>query len=164
MSSLNKIMLIGNVGRDPDVRTTQNGTGKAEFSLATKNSYKPQGGERVDQTEWFNVVTWGTLAEQTASFVRKGRLVYVEGRFQSRKYTDQQGVEKVRYEVVASEVRYLDKKPTDDEGGMDVQDAPRTLVREQRPVTRPIQPTPLRKVAPTIASDDELLRDMGLPF
>ena len=161
MSSLNKIMLIGNVGRDPEVRTTQGGTGKAEFSLATRNSYKPAGGERVDQTEWFNIVTWGTLAEQTASFVKKGRLVYVEGRFQSRKYTDQQGVEKVRYEVVANEVRYLDKRPSDDEGGMET-DAPRTLVREQRPVAaRPVPTRPMRKAEP---SDDELLRDMDLPF
>lgn len=106
--SVNKVTLIGNVGRDPEVKMSKNGDQFATFSLATTYSYKPQGGERVDNTEWHRIVAWRNLADQAAKWITKGRKVYVEGRIQSRSYTDQGGNQKTAYEIVATQIEFLD--------------------------------------------------------
>lgn len=106
--SLNKIMLIGNVGRDPELRFSKNGEPFATFTLATTYSYKPNGGDRVDQTEWHKLVVWRQLAEQAGKYVKKGRKLYIEGRVQSRQYQDNNDVQKTSYEIVVTQMEFLD--------------------------------------------------------
>ncbi|HEY6409113.1 MAG TPA: single-stranded DNA-binding protein [Ktedonobacteraceae bacterium] len=107
---LNKIMLIGNLGRDPEMNYTQNGTALTKFSLAVSRSYKTSSGEKRDETEWFNVVAWDKLAETCNTYLHKGSKVYIEGRVQQRKYTDKNGVERYAFDVVASDMEMLTPK------------------------------------------------------
>lgn len=107
---INKVTLIGNVGQDPDIRTLENGTKVGRFSLATNESYKDKEGVWQTQTEWHNVIVWRDLAERAGNTVKKGGSLYVEGKIQSRKYTDKEGVEKTSTDIVASTFRSLEKK------------------------------------------------------
>src|SRR5260221_4664394 len=90
---LNKIMLIGNLGRDPELNVTSDGTAVTKFSLAVSRTYKTASGERRDETEWFNIVTWRGLAETCERYLHKGSKVYIEGRLTQRKYTDKEGAQ-----------------------------------------------------------------------
>jgi single-strand DNA-binding protein len=108
-SSLNKVMIIGNVGRDPELRYTPDGTPTTKFSVAVSRVWKTPDGEQKEETEWFNVVTWRKLAETCSNYVYKGQKVYVEGRLQTRKWTDPQGVEKRFVDLVANQVMFLGK-------------------------------------------------------
>ena len=107
---LNKIMLIGNLGRDPEMNYTPSGVAVTKFSLAVSRSYKTSSGEKRDETEWFNVVAWNKLAETCNSYLRKGNKVYIEGRLTQRKYTDKNGVERTAVDVVANEMEMLTPK------------------------------------------------------
>src|SRR6266702_2125538 len=98
---LNKIMLIGNLGKDPDAQYTPDGTAVMRFSLAVNRITKSSGGARQEETEWFNVITWRQLAEICGKYLHKGSKVFVEGRLTQRKYTDRQGVQRTAVEVVA---------------------------------------------------------------
>ena len=109
---LNKIMLIGNLGRDPELNVTAEGTPVTKFSLAVNRKYKVQTGETKEETEWFQIVTWRQLAELTERYLHKGSKVYIEGRLSQRKYTDKQGAERTAVEVIANDVQFLDRKPT----------------------------------------------------
>lgn len=101
MSSLNKACLIGNVGKDPEIRSMNGGDKVANFSIATSESWKDRNtGERKERTEWHRVVVWGALAEVVEKYVSKGDKLYVEGKIQTRKWTDQSGVEKYSTEIV----------------------------------------------------------------
>ncbi len=102
---LNKIMLIGNLGKDPDLQVTADGTPFTRFSLAVNRTYKSQTGEKKAETEWFNIVAWRQLAENCERYLHKGSKVYVEGRLTQRKYTDKLGVERTAVEVMATDVR-----------------------------------------------------------
>jgi single-strand DNA-binding protein len=107
---LNKIMLIGNLGRDPELNVTQEGTPVTKFSLAVSRNTKTSTGERKEETEWFNIVAWRQLAETCERYLHKGSKVYIEGRLQTRKYTDRNGVERTSIEVVASDMEMLTPK------------------------------------------------------
>ena len=107
---LNKIMLIGNLGRDPELNVTSDGTAVTKFSLAVSRTYKTASGERRDETEWFNIVTWRGLAETCERYLHKGSKVYIEGRLQQRKYTDKNGIERSGVDVVASDMEMLTPK------------------------------------------------------
>lgn len=111
MVSLNKVMIIGNVGNDPEMRFTPNGQPVTTFSVATNRRYESADGERKEETEWFRVVAWRKLAEQCNQILSKGRLVYVEGRFQTRTWENQDGQKQYRTEVVANTVSSLDRPP-----------------------------------------------------
>ncbi len=100
---LNKIMLIGNLGRDPEMNVTGDGTPFTRFSIAVNRRTKNAKGERQDETEWFNIVAWRSLAEVCNTYLTKGAKVYVEGRLTQRKYTDKNGVERIAVEVIASD-------------------------------------------------------------
>lgn len=89
MSGVNKVILIGHVGKDPEVRYLEGGVAVARFSLATTESYKNKEGQKVDQTEWHNIVLWRGLAEIAEKFIRKGKLLYIEGKIRSRSYGDE---------------------------------------------------------------------------
>src|SRR6266480_5505476 len=108
---VNKIMLIGNVGKDPELQITADGTPFTRFSLAVNRSYKSSSGERVEETEWFNIVVWRQLAEICERYLHKGSKAYIEGRLSQRKYTDREGVQRTSVEVIANEMEMLDSKP-----------------------------------------------------
>lgn len=103
---LNKVCLIGRLGREPELRYTANGTATTQFSVAASERFTSNG-EQQERTEWFNVVTWGKLAEICAEHLDKGRLVYVEGRLQTRSWDGNDGVKHYRTEVIANTVTFL---------------------------------------------------------
>jgi len=108
---MNKIMLIGNLGKDPDMSYTQNGKAITKFSLAVnRRTRDAESGERREETTWFNIVAWDRLAETCNSYLHKGSKVYIEGRMTSRKYTDKDSVERTAWEVTASDMEMLDPK------------------------------------------------------
>jgi single-strand DNA-binding protein len=109
--SVNKVILIGNVGKDPEIRHLDSNVSVASFSLATSEVYNNKAGERVTQTEWHNIVCWRNLATLAEKFIKKGSQIYVEGRIRSRSYDANDGTKKTAYEIYADEVRLLDKKP-----------------------------------------------------
>jgi single-strand DNA-binding protein len=107
---LNKIMLIGNLGRDPELQVTPDGTPVTKFSLAVSRSYKSRAGEQKDETEWFNIVAWRQLAETCEKYLHKGSKVYVEGRLSQRKYTDREGVQRTSIDVTITDMEMLTPK------------------------------------------------------
>jgi len=111
---INKVTLIGNLGQDPEVRTLENGTQVGRFSLATSDAYKDKNGDWQNQTDWHNIVVWRDLAERALTQLKKGSMVYVEGKISNRKYTDKDGVEKTVCDIVASTFRLLEKREKSD--------------------------------------------------
>ncbi len=108
---LNKIMLIGNLGKDPELQVTSEGIPYTRFSLAVNRVYKSATGERKEETEWFQIVAWRSLAELIERYLHKGSKAYVEGRLTQRKYTDREGVQRTAVEVIANDVQFLESKP-----------------------------------------------------
>lgn len=111
MASLNKVIIIGRIGKDPEIRHTQSGQAVATLSVATDESYKDQSGQKIEKTEWHKIVVWGKQADFVANYLGKGRLVYVEGKLETRKWQDQGGQDRYSTEVKAVTVQSLDKKP-----------------------------------------------------
>jgi single-strand DNA-binding protein len=112
--SLNKCMIIGNLGRDPEMRYTPSGQAVTQFTVATNRRYRDQQGEWQEETEWFRVVAWGPLAERTAERLRKGNKVYVEGRIQTRQWEDQTGQKRYTTELIANQVSSLERRERDE--------------------------------------------------
>ncbi len=110
MASLNKVMIIGNLGSEPEMRFTPNGNPVTSFRVATNRMYTTPDGERRQETEWFAVVAWNKLAEQCNQFLSKGRLVYAEGRLHTRTWESQDGQKHSRAEIVANRVVFLDRQ------------------------------------------------------
>ena len=110
MGKLNKAMIIGRLGRDPEVRYTQGGQAVANFSIATDERWTDKSGEKNERTEWHKIVAWGRQAELAGEYLKKGRQVYVEGRLQTREYEDKEGVRRWSTEVVAQELQFLDSR------------------------------------------------------
>lgn len=113
---INKAILVGRLGKDPESRFTGDGSQVCNFSLATDESYKDKNGEKVQKTEWHNIVAWRKLAEICATYLKKGSLVYIEGKIQTRSYDDKEGVKRYATEIVASEMKMLDAKGKDTQG------------------------------------------------
>jgi single-strand DNA-binding protein len=107
MASLNKVMLIGNLGKDPEVRAIPSGVKVANFSIATTEKYNDKEGQRVEKTEWHNIVMWRGLAEVAEKYLKKGNSVFIEGRLQTRSWEDQSGQKKYMTEVVADNMVML---------------------------------------------------------
>jgi single-strand DNA-binding protein len=101
---LNKVMILGNLGRDPEMRYTPSGRPVTTFSVAVSRTWNTADGERHSETEWFNVVTWSKLAETCKQYLTKGKQVYIEGRLQTRRWEDKEGVKRSTVEIVASEM------------------------------------------------------------
>ena len=110
MASLNKVLLIGNTGRDPEVRYTASGTAVASFSLATSEKFKNKNGEWEERTEWHNIILWGRLAEIAGEYLAKGKTVYIEGRLQTRKWQDRDGKDRYTTEIVGEKMQMLSRK------------------------------------------------------
>jgi single-strand DNA-binding protein len=110
MANLNKVMIIGNVGTDPEMRYTPNGNPVTSFRIATSRFFNSPEGERKQETEWFTVVTWNKLAESCNQYLTKGKRVYVEGRLRTRAWEGQDGQKRSRIEIVAERVLFLDRQ------------------------------------------------------
>jgi single-strand DNA-binding protein len=110
MRGVNRVILIGNLGKDPDVQYLEGNIGVAKFSLATTETYKDRGGKLVSQTEWHTVVLWRGLAELAQKYLHKGSLVYIEGRLRTRSWEDKEGNKKFATEVVGDNLIMLDKR------------------------------------------------------
>ncbi len=129
MASLNKVMIIGNLGSEPEMRFTPNGNPVTSFSVATNRVYNTPDGEKKKETEWFNVVAWNKQAESVNQFLKKGSLVYIEGRLQTRSWESPDGQKHYRTEVIARQITFLDRQaagPLGDEkpedgGGQDIE-------------------------------------------
>lgn len=117
MGSLNKVQIIGRLGKDPEIRYTQGGQAIASFSVATDSKWTNKAGEKQEKTEWHRVKAWGKLGELAGEYLAKGRQVYVEGRLETSEYTDKEGVKKYSTEIVANDIQFLDSKGGDGGGG-----------------------------------------------
>ena len=111
MASVNKVILIGNLGRDPEVKYTQSGTAVANLSLATNEVWTDKAGQKQERTEWHNIVAWSKLADLSKRFLAKGRQVYIEGRIQTREWDDKDGNKRRKTEIVASQMVLLGARP-----------------------------------------------------
>lgn len=111
MASVNRVILIGNLGKDPETRHMQNGDAVTNITLATTDTWKKDG-EKQSKTEWHNVVFYKKLAEIVSEFCRKGNPIYIEGRLETRKWTDKSGVERYTTQIIADEMRMLGSKPS----------------------------------------------------
>ena len=107
MAGVNKAILIGNLGRDPELKYTQNGQAVANFTLATSENWTDKNGERVERTEWHRIVAWGKTGELCAQYLAKGRTVYIEGRIQTREWEDKEGQKRYTTEINANTVQFL---------------------------------------------------------
>ena len=146
MAGVNKVILVGNVGRDPEVRTTPSGQQVAKFSLATSENFTSKQGEKQERTEWHNIVVWGKLADLCRQYVQKGRQIYLEGRIQTSSWTDQAGTKKYRTEIIAQTIQFLgrpgERQAVPDSGGAGA--------------TEPDYGEPADSTAGAFASDDDL--------
>jgi single-strand DNA-binding protein len=120
MASVNKVILLGNLGRDPETRYTTGGDAVTNLNIATSEQWKDKNGEKQERTEWHRVVLFGRQAEVAGEYLKKGRSVYIEGRLQTRKYTDKDGVEKYSTEIVADRMQLLGGRDGPGGGGGDV--------------------------------------------
>lgn len=147
---LNRVMLIGRLGKDPEVRRLESGAAVAKFSLATDESYKDKDGNKVDQTEWHNIIVWRSQAEVAEKYLKKGMLIYVEGKLTTREYTDKDNQKKYFTEVVANTFKMLERRDAGGSGyfpGAADEPAGVTTARND-------QPAPVMEDAGDAPSDD----------
>ena len=168
--SLNKVILIGRLGRDPEVRYMPNGEAVCNFSVATSETWNDRNGQRVERTEWHNITMYRRLAEIAGQYLRKGSQVYLEGRIQSRKYQGKDGIERTVYDIIANEMKMLGGRndnsggaPYDDGGysqGGYQQQAPQqqyqATPQNQEPPAAPRRQAPAAPAAPVEDIDDDI--------
>lgn len=148
MPSVNKVILIGNLGRDPELRYSPSGTALCSISIATTRNWKDKAsGEKREETEWHRVVFYERLAEVAGQYLKKGRPVYVEGRLRTRKWTDKDGVEKYSTEIIADEMQLLGDRQAGDQA--------------ERPTTSSVAQPP-RSAGPSTNNFDDM--DDDIPF
>lgn len=151
--SVNKVILIGRLGKDVELRVMTNGESVANCSLATTESYKDKSGEKVEKTEWHNLVFYRRLAEIAGEYLKKGSMIYIEGKLQTRKYTDKAGVEKYSTEIIVNEMTMLGGKPSG--GDSENSDArPAQASRPQSQGNRPAQTAAPARQAPAAAGSN----------
>ena len=115
--SVNKVILVGNVGKDPETRYLDESTAITKFPMATSETYKNRAGERVSTTEWHNIVLWRGLAQVAEKYVKKGTQIYIEGRIKTRSYDDAEGNKKYITEIVGDQMQLLGRRPDEGESG-----------------------------------------------
>ena len=119
MASVNKVILVGNLGRDPELRYTQSGSAVANFTVATNERWRDKDGNNQERTEWHRIVVWGRTAENCAQYLQKGRSVYIEGRLQTREWEDKDGNKRSTTEINALNVQFLGGRDGSGAGGGD---------------------------------------------
>lgn len=164
MASVNKVILIGNLGRDPETRYTQDGgTAITTITVATSRRYKDSSGQSQEETEWHRVVFFGRQAEIAAEYLRKGRPVYIEGRLRTRKWQGQDGNDRYTTEIIAETMQMLGNRDRNDgaapRGGDDFESAPRQTYRQTRPAPQRQAP---QHDAPAPSQPDPM--DEDIPF
>lgn len=172
--ALNKVMLIGNVGADPEVRYWEGGTGSskvASIRLATTERYTSRSGEQRETTEWHNITAWRNLADLAEKYIKKGSQIYVEGRLRTREYTDQNGAKRYRTEIQADNIQLLGRRSDSQDGyqqtapaqqGWSQQPSQPSQQSWQQPASRPAAPVQQPAAAP--APDMPAGPDDDLPF
>ncbi|MBF0492505.1 MAG: single-stranded DNA-binding protein [Deltaproteobacteria bacterium] len=141
MASVNKVILVGNLGSDPEVKYTPSGSAVANFTMATHERWKDASGQDQEKTEWHRIVVWGKQAENCGQYLSKGRSAYIEGRLQTREWTDKEGNKRYTTEVVAQTVQFLGSAPG--AGG-------------ERSKSYESAPAPKAKVAAAVAGEDDI--------
>jgi len=160
MASVNKVIIIGNLGRDPEVRYTPNGSAVCNIGVATTRTWKAKdSGDKVEETEWHRVVFYDRLAEIAGEYLKKGRSVYVEGRLKNRKWQDKDGVEKYTTEIIAEEMKMLGGREGMG-GGADDGGEPSGYGNRQQPASRPAAAA---KAAPKSSTGFDNMDD-DIPF
>ena len=167
--SLNKVILIGRLGRDPEVRYMPNGEAVCNFSVATSETWNDRNGQRVERTEWHNITMYRRLAEIAGQYLKKGSQVYLEGRIQSRKYQGKDGIERTAYDIIANEMKMLGGRNDNsggtpyDDGGYNqgsYQQAPQqqyqAAPQNQEPPAAPRRQAPAAPAAPVEDIDDDI--------
>lgn len=124
--SVNKVILVGNLGKDPEVRHLENGATVANFPIATSESYKDKNGERVSQTEWHNIVVWRGLADVAEKYLKKGSSIYIEGKLKTRNWEDKEGNTRYTTEIVADNLTMLGRAGDNQGGGNNESSKPST--------------------------------------
>ncbi|HFC8853348.1 TPA: single-stranded DNA-binding protein [Neisseria meningitidis] len=173
--SLNKVILIGRLGRDPEVRYMPNGEAVCNFSVATSETWNDRNGQRVERTEWHNITMYRKLAEIAGQYLKKGGLVYLEGRIQSRKYQGKDGIERTAYDIVANEMKMLGGRNENSGGAPYEEGYGQSQEAYQRPVQQSRQPAsdapshpqeapaaPRRQPVPAAAPVEDI--DDDIPF
>lgn len=163
MASINKVILIGNLGRDPEVRYTPSGAAICNVSVATTRNWKDKNsGEKVEETEWHRVVFYDRLAEIAGEYLKKGRPVYVEGRLKTRKWTDKDGAEKYTTEIIAEQMQLLGGREGmgggggEEGGGGGGYSRPAPAARSAAPANRPAAPAPSKANSGFDDMDDDI--------
>ncbi len=159
MASINKVILIGNLGRDPEVRYTPSGAAICNVSVATTRNWKDKNsGEKVEETEWHRVVFYDRLAEIAGEYLKKGRPVYVEGRLKTRKWTDKDGIEKYTTEIIADQMQLLGGREGMGGGGGAEEGggSSRPAARPAAPANRPAAPAPSKANSGFDDMDDDI--------
>jgi len=152
MASVNKVIVLGNLGRDPEIRYQPSGDAVANIAVATTSKWKDKNtGDMKEETEWHRISFFGRLAEIVGQYLKNGSSVYVEGRLQTRKYTDKDGVEKYATSIIAENLQMLDSRPTGDQGQGN--SAPAAQPRNQAKPAQQQRPTP--KHAPNFTDMDD---------
>lgn len=151
--SVNKVILIGRVGRDPEVRYTSSGSPVATFSVATDESFKAKNGEQQQHTEWHKVVAWSKLAEICGEYLTKGKLVYIEGSIRSRQWEDQSGNKRTSYEIIARNMQMLGSRS----------DSERAAAGTSRPAATASTASEDRYDSPDLPPEGEITDD-DIPF
>lgn len=173
--SLNKVILIGCLGRDPEVRYMPNGEAVCNFSVATSETWNDRNGQRVERTEWHNITMYRKLAEIAGQYLKKGGLVYLEGRIQSRKYQGKDGIERTAYDIVANEMKMLGGRNENSGGAPYEEGYGQSQEAYQRPAQQSRQPAsdapshpqeapaaPRRQPVPAAAPVEDI--DDDIPF
>jgi single-strand DNA-binding protein len=124
MAGVNKVLLIGNLGKDPELRYTPGGQPVASFPIATTERWADKSGQRQERTEWHNIVVWGKLAELCNQYLKKGRSAYVEGRITTRSWDDRDGNKKYKTEIVATQIQFLSGGTPDNDSSMPQESSP----------------------------------------
>ena len=164
--SVNKVILLGRLGRDPEVRYMPNGEAVCNFSIATSETWNDRNGQRQERTEWHNITMYRRLAEIAGQYLKKGREVYIEGRIQSRKYTGKDGIERTAYDIIANEMKMVGPRegggaaPYDD-GGYQQAAPQQNPYQPEAPAAAPAAPRRQAPAAPAAAVDDI---DDDIPF
>lgn len=151
--SVNKVILVGNLGADPEIRALESGQKVARISLATNRSYNNRDGQRVDETEWHRVEVWGRLAEIAEKYLNKGRTIYVEGRIRTRKWTDQNNIEKYTTEIVGETLTMLGNRDDARPAGQPQTNQP---LQATPPTSQAAPAQPVAAPAAASAEEDDL--------
>jgi single-strand DNA-binding protein len=150
--TVNRVILVGRLGKDPELKYTPSGAPVAKFSLATDESFKDKTGEKQEHTEWHNIVAWNKLAEICGEYLTKGKLVYIEGSIRSRQWQDQTGNKRTSYEIIARNMQMLGSRAESERAPAAAMDRPAAPRPAQAPPSPPAEPVPPSE--PEISDED----------